>query len=146
MAEQDYYGLELQRLERECAAWERSAVPPGNTATVKAKQLRLEETISQLDQDLACLTQDLEAGQARQFELAEQHSSLANAIDVKSERLRNTAERLQALAELCAAKLAQLDTLQAQRSALLAELQRALETCRLTETRIEGADQALRAK
>ncbi|NLM54366.1 MAG: chromosome segregation protein SMC, partial [Firmicutes bacterium] len=147
LAEQDYYGLELQRLERECAALgeERQSLLE-TAATVKAKQLRLEETISQLDQDLACLTQDLEAGQARQFELAEQHSSLANAIDVKSERLRNTAERLQALAELCAAKLAQLDTLQAQRRALLAELQRALETCRLTETRIEGADQALRAK
>ena len=147
LAEQDYYGLELQRLERECAALgeERQSLLE-TAATVKAKQLRLEETISQLDQDLACLTQDLEAGQARQFELAEQHSSLANAIDVKSERLRNTAERLQALAELCAAKLAQLDTLQAQRRALLAELQRALETCRLTEKRIEGADQALRAK
>ena len=44
LAEQDYYGLELQRLERECAALgeERQSLLE-TAATVKAKQLRLEK-------------------------------------------------------------------------------------------------------
>ncbi|HHT74388.1 MAG TPA: chromosome segregation protein SMC [Firmicutes bacterium] len=140
LLEQDYYGLELQRLARSRAQLEEEqAELQGVAGTLAQEQGQLEEAIARLDQRLHQVTTDLEAGQARQFQLAEGQNALENTVNVKAERQRNNAQRLQSLASLSASKDAQLEDLQGQRQTVLAQLERALEKC---EEAAGAADQA----
>lgn len=144
--EQDYYALELQRLDGE-----RSRLEEERRLLVEAteksaeEQARLERETAELEQNLHRAVSDLEESQARQFQLAEEQNSLETALNVKAERRRNNAQRMDTLAQLQEAKRLQLEGLQTERAAVLEELERALAECAAAEDVVEEAASALKA-
>lgn len=147
LAEQDYFALELQRLAGEQSQLEAERRALLETAEkIQAQQGKLEEATARLDQRLNQVTADLEAGQARQVQLAEEQNALESTVNVNREREKNNEQRLHVLTQLREEKLSQLQNFQAQRSKVLDELQRALEGCRATAELVDRAAQTLKIK
>lgn len=142
--EQDYYALELQSLAQERDRLESEQKELIETAEKIGSQLHdLEQTAAEVNQKLNQIETDIEQGQAEQIELADKQNALDNEIALKTERQANNARRIAALNELRMSKIGQSESLAEKRSHLLAELERTLDQCSVTEQAIGMIEERL---